>query len=150
MHQKGLPYVVAKTGLLVGLFYIVAFGLVMLFLNLMLGEISVRTNEELQLAGFAGKYLGTWAKVVLAITIIFSSYGVLLAYIIGEGESMAALFGGAPAFWSVLFWVFGSVMIWFGLQTIKKAEKFLSITVIFIIVGLSLFLLKKIRKFVLF
>ena len=139
----GLPYVIAQTGLLVGLLYIIVFGVVMMFLNLMLGEISIRTNEELQLAGFAGKYLGTWAKIVLAVTIIFSSYGVLLAYIIGEGESLAALFGGLPAFWSVMFWIFGSLMVWFGLQTIRKAEKILSITVIFIIVGLSLFLFKK-------
>ena len=114
----GLPYVISQAGLLMGMFYIVAFGLVMLFLNLMLGEIAVRTNGELQLAGFAGKYLGKWAKGIIATTIIFSSYGVLLAYIIGEGETMAALFGGQSAFWSVIFWVFGSVMIWFGLQTV--------------------------------
>jgi len=139
----GLPYVVAQVGLITGLLYIVGLGLVMMFLNLMLGEISIRTNQELQLAGFAGKYLGRWAKIILSITIILSSYGVLLAYIIGEGEVLAALFGGMPAFWSVLFWVFGSVMVWFGLQTIKKVEKWLSLGVIFIITGLSIFLLKK-------
>jgi len=139
----GLPYVISQSGLLIGMFYIVAFGLVMLFLNLMLGEIAVRTNGELQLAGFAGKYLGKWAKSILAVTIIFSSYGVLLAYIIGEGETMSALFGGQSAFWSVIFWVLGSIMIWFGLQTVKRVEKCLSIVVIFIIVGLSLFLLKR-------
>ncbi len=115
----------------------------LLFLNLMLGEIAVRTNEKLQLPGFAGKYLGKWAKTLLSATIIFSSYGVLLAYIIGEGEVLAALLGGSPAFWSVLFWVFGSVMVWFGLQTIKKADKYLGPIVISIIVGLSLFLFKK-------
>lgn len=139
----GLPYVVAQVGLLTGLFYIIVLGLVMMFLNLMLGEIAIRTNESLQLPGFAGKYLGKWAKVLLSATIIFSSYGVLLAYIIGEGEVLASLFGGLPAFWSVLFWVFGSLMVWFGLQTIKKVEKWLSLIVIFIIVGLSLFLFKK-------
>ena len=139
----GIPYVVAQSGLLLGLIYIVVLGLVMMFLNLMVGEIAIRTNQELQLPGFAGKYLGSWAKILMSFIIIFSGYGVLLAYIIGEGEVLSSLFGGMPAFWSVMFWVFGSVMVWFGLQTIKKAQKYLSSIVIFIIIGISLFLLKK-------
>ncbi len=139
----GIPYVVAQTGLIPGLFYIIVLGLIMMFLNLMVGEIAIRTNEELQLPGFAGKYLGKWAKILMSFIIIFSGYGVLLAYIIGEGEVLSALFGGPADYWSVLFWFFGSLMIWLGLQTIKKVQKYLSSIVIFIIIGLSLFLFKK-------
>jgi amino acid permease len=43
----GIPYVVAQVGLKVGIAYILVLGLVMLLLNLMLGEIAVRTNEAL-------------------------------------------------------------------------------------------------------
>ncbi len=138
----GVPYVVAQVGLKIGIVYIVVLGLVMLFLNLILGEIAVRTNESLQIPGLAGKYLGKWAKYVLSAVIIFGSYGALLAYIIGEGQSLSALFGGNPVAWSVVFWGLASVVVWRGLQTIKTVEKVLSIIVISIICGLSFYLLK--------
>src|SRR3989344_1942069 len=84
----GLPYVVAQVGLLAGLIYIICLGLVMLCLNLMIGEIAVRTKRNFQLPGFAGKYLGPWAKGVLSVTIVLSGFGSLLAYIIGEGQAL--------------------------------------------------------------
>ncbi len=138
----GIPYVVAQVGLKIGLAYILALGLVMLFLNLMLGEIAVRTNESLQIPGLAGKYLGKWAKLLLNIIIVFASYGALLAYIIGEGQALSALFGGSPVAWSVIFWSIVSIIVWRGLQTIKSVEKVLSIIVISIICGLSFYILK--------
>lgn len=136
----GLPYVVAQVGLLAGLIYVICLGLVMLCLNLMIGEIAVRTKQNYQLPGFAGKYLGSWAKGILSITIVLSGFGTLLAYIIGEGQALSALFGGNPLWWSVFFWSVGSVIIWRGLQTIKKVEKVLSFVVMSIIVGLSIYL----------
>ena len=138
----GVPYVVAQVGLKVGIIYIVVLGLVMLFLNLILGEIAVRTNESLQIPGLAGKYLGKWGKYLLDVVIISASYGALLAYIIGVGQSLSALFGGSPAAWSVVFWGLASVVVWRGLQTIKSVEKVLSVIVISIICGLSFYLLK--------
>lgn len=138
----GVPYVVAQVGLKIGIAYIVGLGLIMLFLNLILGEIAVRTNETLQISGFAGKYLGRWAKFFLNIIIVLSSYGSLLAYIIGEGQSLSALFGGNPIIWGVVFWGLASLAVWRGLQTIKSLEKVLSFIVISIICGLSFYLLK--------
>ena len=138
----GVPYVVAQVGLKIGFVYILALGLVMLSLNLMLGEIAVRTNQSLQIPGLVGKYLGKWVKLFLNIIIVFASYGALLAYIIGEGQALSALFGGNPAVWSVFFWSIASVVVWRGLQTIKTVEKVLSIIVISIICGLSFYLLK--------
>ncbi len=138
----GIPYVVAQVGLKIGILYILVLGMVMLFLNLILGEIALRTNESLQISGLAGKYLGKWAKYLMGVIIIFGSYGALLAYIIGEGQSLSALFGGSPTAWSVVFWGLASLAVWRGLQTIKIVEKVLSIIVISIICGLSLYLLK--------
>ena len=137
----GIPYVVAQVGLIAGLLYILGLGIVMLFLNLMIGEIAVRTKENLQLPGYAGKYLGAWAKSLLTFTIILSSIGALLAYVVGEGRIWSALLGGDPAVWSVIFWTLGSVVVWRGLQTAKKVEKIFSFLVIAIIAGLSFYLL---------
>ena len=137
----GLPYAIAQVGLAVGLLYILVLGIIMLSLQLMIGEVIVRTGENLQLPGLAGKYLGKWAKFLLSLTLVSSSYGALLAYIVGEGESLSAMFGGNPLAWSVIFWSVGSFLIWGGLQRIRKAEKIVSSFVIVLIVCLALFLL---------
>ena len=123
-------------------YLVLVLGLVMLALNLMIGEIAVRTNQSLQIPGLVGRYLGKWVKLFLNIIIVFASYGALLAYIIGEGQSLSALFGGNPVAWSVVFWSIASVIVWRGLQTIKLAERILSTIVIAIICGLSFYLLK--------
>ncbi|MFA5127435.1 MAG: aromatic amino acid transport family protein [Patescibacteria group bacterium] len=139
----GLPYVIARSGLAVGLVLVVLWGLVMLLLNLMLGEVAVRTQGNFQLPGFAGKYLGGWAKNFLGIIIVFSGFGSLLAYLIGEGQALAEIFGGPAMWWSIFFWSIGSFFIWRGLQTVKTLERVLSLVVIILILGLSLFLLPK-------
>ena len=137
----GVPYVVAQVGLKIGIAYILILGLVMLSLNLMLGEIAVRTKESLQISGLVGKYLGKWPKYFINILIVFGAYGALLAYVAGEGQALSALFGGNPVVWSVVFWSIASVVVWKGLQTIKIVEKFLSVIVISIILGVSFYVL---------
>lgn len=136
----GLPYAIAKAGLIPGIIAIILLGFVVLSLNLMLGEVAARTGENMQLGGFAGRYLGPWAKRLMTLIIIVSGYGVLLAYVIGEGNVLAALFGGSPFTWSVVFWSIGSMLIWGGLERVKKVEKIFSLTVITIIAGLSIYL----------
>ena len=133
----GVPYVVSRVGLAIGLGYIIILGLIILLLNLMIGEIVVRTKGNFQLPGLAGKYIGPWAKVLMSVMIAVGGIGALLAYLIGEGESLANLFGGLPEWWAVTFWIVGSISIWRGLQTVKVLEKFFSIIVLSIIIGLS-------------
>jgi len=139
----GLPYVVSKVGLLIGLPMILVLGLTMLLLNLIIGDIAVRTKENLQLPGFAGRYLGPWAKGLLSIVMILTGLGSLLAYLVGEGQALSALFGGPPLWWSIFFWSIGSFLVWLGLRAVKRAEKYLSLAVMIIILGLSIFLLTK-------
>ncbi|MBI5729109.1 MAG: hypothetical protein HY983_02630 [Candidatus Magasanikbacteria bacterium] len=138
----GLPYAVSQVGLLPGVFLIIFLGLIMLSLNLMIGRVAVAAGGNLQLPGLAGKYLGGRAKAALSIAVILSSYGVLLAYVVGEGVSLSALFGGSPIGWSVIFWSVGSFLIWLGLQRIRHLEKIFSLAVMGIILGLALGLLQ--------
>lgn len=138
-----LPYAVSRIGLLPGLGYIAALGFITLFFNLMIGEIALRTKEPLQLIGFAGKYLGKWAKVAISFTSLLSAFGALLAYIIAEGISLATLFGGKPVMWSVIFWMAASLLVWSGLQRIKIADKIFGIIIMAIIATISVFLLPK-------
>ena len=69
-----IPYAVAQVGLIPGIAYIAALGLIVLFLNLMIGEIVARSHQQLQLAGLAGKYLGSWVKYLLTLIIYLIIY----------------------------------------------------------------------------
>lgn len=137
----GIPYVVSRVGLAIGISYIFLLGLVTLGLNLMIGEIAVRTRNEFQLPGLAGKYLGNWARYLLSVLFIFGTYGSMLAYIIGEGQSLSAIFGGNPMWWAVFFWSIGSVIVWRGLRAVKLFENIIGSVVIIIIAALSFYLL---------
>ncbi|MCX6780208.1 MAG: hypothetical protein NT034_03445 [Candidatus Magasanikbacteria bacterium] len=141
----GIPYVVSRVGLLVGLGYIAVLGAVVLLLNLMIGEIIIRTKDSFQLPGLAGKYIGPWAKVLMSVMIVCGGLGALLAYMIGEGEALSNLFGGTPEVWAVIFWTIASFSVWRGLQTVKVLEKVLSIIVLSIIIGLSFGILPQIH-----
>ncbi len=137
----GVPYVVAQVGITLGVAYIVVLGFITLALNLMVSDVVSATGESLQLPGLAGKYIGKYAKDLVSVTLVLRSYGALLAYVVGEGLALSTLFGGDSLTWSIIFWSVGSFLIWGGLNRIKRAEKILSLLVIALIVGLSLYLL---------
>ncbi len=141
----GIPYVVAQAGLVVGLAQIAGLGIITLFLNIMIGEIAVKAQENMQLPGLAQKYLGSSAKAILSIILAFGSLGALLAYVVGEGAALAALFGGDAFSWSIIFWSLASYFVWRGLGTVKIFEKIVSFAVILIIVFLSVYLLPAVR-----
>src|SRR3989338_8875922 len=79
-----IPYVVAQSGFLVGFIITIVLGLSFLLLNLMTGEIILRTKKQHQLTGYAEKYLGSWGKRLMMFSMVFGTYGALTAYLIGE------------------------------------------------------------------
>jgi tyrosine-specific transport protein len=129
----GIPYVVAKAGILAGIIDIIVLGAVILMINLYVGEISLRTKKTHQLAGFAELYLGKKGKAIMAIVSFISIIGALVAYIIGLGEVLSAVFGGSAFFFSLLFFAVGALLVYFDLYAVKKAELYLNIFVLLII-----------------
>jgi tyrosine-specific transport protein len=141
----GLPYAVAQAGLGIGVVSIIVVGVVLLLLNLMIGEIASRTKEPLQLPGLAKKYVGAWAGYVLSTIVIFSTYGILLAYMVGQGQSLQSLFGGNEFWWGIGFWVVMSVVVWRGLSMAKEVQKILSVIVLLLLLGICSYLLPHVQ-----
>ena len=107
-----IPYVMAQSGLLLGFILIVGLGLSLLLVNLMAGEIVLRTNKQHQLTGYAERYLGPWGKRLMTFSMVFSIYGALTAYLIGLGETLAAIFhGGNPLVYTLICFVCGFLII---------------------------------------
>jgi amino acid permease len=130
----GIPYVVAKSGFLLGLLWTIGLGLAFLLLNLFVGEVVLRTKAVHQLAGYAEKYLGKWGKLAMSFAVIFGTYGALIAYLIGEGATLYTLFGwGSPLLFSLLFFSVGFLIVYMGMKATGKAELIL-VSLLFLIV----------------
>ncbi|MBU1704212.1 MAG: hypothetical protein KJ922_02520, partial [Nanoarchaeota archaeon] len=111
----GIPFVIAKAGFVTGIIDIVLIGIAILFINLYIGEISLRTKGSHQLTGYADKYLGKWGKGLMTFSMIFGMYGALIAYTVKEGEFLfkvfSPLFGGNQIIYSLIFLVLASILI---------------------------------------
>lgn len=119
----GIPYVVAKVGFLTGVVYLLTLGLVILLLNLIYGEVILRTPGDHQLTGYGEIYLGKTGKLVATLSLFIGLYGALLAYLIKIGEFLALILGlSQPILLSLLFFVFAAGAIFFGLKTVSALE----------------------------
>lgn len=136
----GLPFVVAKVGLWPSIILMIVLGLALMLLNLMFTEVILRTRMSHQIVGYAKKYLGITARNVEMFSMLFNGFGVLLAYIIGEGLALSALFGGDPYIYSLLFLGVSAFILYFGLNLVKVVELWMVvgfIIIIFVILGTS-------------
>ena len=129
----GLPYALAHGGVLNGLILLVIVGFFIMILHLFVGEIVLSSKHAHQLTGFANKYLGRTGKWIMFQVFMVASYGSLLAYIIGGGEVLAALFDGNSKIWSLVFFSIGSVLLYIGLKIIKKIGMVLMFTLLGVI-----------------
>ncbi|MBI2142932.1 hypothetical protein HYU20_01145, partial [Candidatus Woesearchaeota archaeon] len=123
----GIPYVVAQSGVLIGLLHIIIIGAAVMLVNLLLGEVVLRSKGNHQLTGYAEKYLGEAGKRLMAITMAAGIYGALLAYIIGTGISLNSILPGLPPIaGSLIFFAITSAIVYFGLEAVEKSELLLS------------------------
>lgn len=129
----GIPYAVAKVGVSVGILYIVVLGFLMMGLNLLLGEVTIRTKETFQLSGLAGKYLGSFGKWFMTAIMYSALFGILVVYVIGEGQTLSELFGGTAYMWSLIFFALASIPIILGMRTLKVVEFVLTIAVLSVV-----------------
>lgn len=121
----------------------------MILINLYLGEITLRTKETHQLPGYSSKYLGRWGRKAMSIAIVFGIYSALVAYIIGEGQSLSKLLFENfeySLFFGIAFWVLmTSFLSKSGVRRLKNFEFWGVISVIFIIFIVSFLLLPDVQ-----
>ena len=133
----GIPYVISKAGFLTGLATIILLGLVVLTINLSIGEVVLRTKGNHQLTGYAEKYLGKKGKIIMSLSMIVGITGALLAYIVGAGEAFGAIFNVNPFLFSIGFFIFGSFLVYKGIKSVSKYELYFSSIVIALILLIS-------------
>jgi len=134
-----LPYVFAKAGFFVGLIEFIVLVFIVLLVQQILGEITLRTKGHKRLIGLASNYLGRpWGTLVMA-SVLLGGMGVLLIYIIFGGKFLS-LITGQDVFWSsIAFFIFWFLAVLARPKTFGKTEFYISSLVIFIIILISLF-----------
>ncbi|MCX8159158.1 MAG: hypothetical protein N3D20_02605 [Candidatus Pacearchaeota archaeon] len=128
-----IPYVVSKSGFAIGLFHLVFLAIAITLIMLYLGEIALRTKKSLHLSGYAEKYLGKKGKIVMFISLAFGIYSALVAYLIGESESISYLLFNSTQYSliiAIIFWFFMSFILYLGFKVFKNAET-IAVTFVF-------------------
>ncbi len=137
----GVPFSFAKSGFLVGFLFLLLTGFLTLVVNVMFGEVVLRTKGKHQTVGYAGLYLGPVWKKIMFLAIVLSIYAALLAYIIISGDFISNVL--SPFFYlsntaySYLFAIIFSFLLLFGLKRVSAVE--LVLTALFVSVVLIVF-----------
>jgi len=132
----GIPYVVMLSGFPIGLLHLLIIGIIITLTMLYLGEIALRTSSNHQLSGYAEKYLGKKGKIIMIIAVAFGLYTAILAYLIGEGQSLSFLiFNNLEHSFTIgiIFWLIMSLLCYFGIKALEEGDS-LGVAAIFIIV----------------
>lgn len=117
-----IPYVVYSAGYWVGILYLIILGIVVMILNLMLGEIVLRTKKNLPIPELIKLYLGRKGYLLALISLFIIIYGALTAYLRAAGDIMNNLIPAASFNWSVVFFAISTYFIIKGLKFVSKWE----------------------------
>lgn len=132
----GLPYITAEVGFMPILIYFGLLGLVIMVIQLMYGEVCLRTKTEHRLPGYVEIYLGKKFKLIPIISNSAGLLGANLAYIIVGGTFLADLlipfFGGDIFTYQMIFFSVGAFIIYLGSGMIARSE-FISLTLFFLV-----------------
>lgn len=133
-----IPHVAAEAGLAVGLAYILVIGAAVIFLNILLAEVVLRTKGNHQLTGYVGRYLGHAGKRLMTAAMITGIYGAMLAYLIGAGSALNAIMPQLPAIaGSLMFFAFTTAIIYVGIKAVERSELVLALTSAIMLVTIS-------------
>jgi len=141
-----VPYVIAKIGFFLGIFYLLILASLVLLLNLIYGEVVLRTPGDHQLTGYAEIYLGKKGKILATLAIFISGYGALLAYLIKTGQFLALISGyQQPVLFSFLFFLFFSAAVFLGIKSVSFLNSLLVVFLLILVFFLLIFSSTKIN-----
>src|SRR5579863_9466233 len=119
-----LPYITLQVGMIVMLGYFLAVTVLMVCVNLMTAEISLKTPDHKRFPGFVEYHLGVWPKYIALTSTILGSWGVLLIYLVVSQQFLQGLFiMGSANFWGVMvFFLMAIVAILVGIAVVARIE----------------------------
>lgn len=138
----GLPYVFSKSGYLIGLLWLFILGGIMCLVNLYMAETTLRSKSTHQLSGYSEKFVNKKAGKIMYLVMSIGVYAALLAYLMGEGQSLSRIFTGTTdyaVYFTIGFWFLMTLLLHEGLKGLKKIETYGVISIIIIIIGIFIY-----------
>lgn len=132
-----LPYVFAKAGMVVGIFYLILGGMAYTMVHLMYADVIMRTKGNHRFPGYAGAYLGRPGFFLAILTGVIEMVLVMTIYLIlsqSFGNLITPHLGGEGEVF--LFWLLGSLTIFASLKKITFLETCISVGILAIIATL--------------
>ncbi len=128
----GIPYVVSGAGFWNGFLQIFIIGILILLLNLYVGEVVLSTKGRHHLVELAEHYLGKNGGKLMFLTFVLGQYGALIAYLVGIKNVLITIFGGLG--WPITIFIFTAMalLLFLRLHVIANVESFLT----FVMLGL--------------
>lgn len=133
-----IPYASRNSGFLPLFLWLIVIGIITTITMLYVAESSLRTRSHFQLSGLARKYVGKVGSWLIFISIFANTTGALIAYMAGSGRLINQLFGIPNQFGSLIFAIPAIGILYAGLKAVGKGEKYISITMVALIVILSI------------
>lgn len=122
----GIPFAFSQAGFWVGFLFLIFIGFITLLMNLMYGEVVLRTHDEHQITGYTGKYLGPWFKRFIFFSVSLALYSALLVYMVIAGDFLnnifSSVFYASPTSYSLIFFTVLAVLILRGIERIPWVE----------------------------
>jgi len=140
----GLPYAASKVGLIPAIFILFAVMLFMLFTAFIILKLSAEMSGA-QMSTIAHSCLGKAGGWIMYISIMIMGFGAFLAYISGMGSIFTNLFGVNETIGALLFWVFASAVIYFGLEASGKTELIMNLILLVLFIGVTGILLPHVK-----
>lgn len=121
-----LPYIAMKAGIWLMAGYFLILTTLVVVVNLIFCQISLKTPDFNRFPGFVGHYLGKWPKFFTMVSVIVGTIGVLLVYLLVGGQFLSSVFHTLLP-WNSLTYVLVyffivSIIIYFDVKVIAKTE----------------------------
>jgi amino acid permease len=135
-----LPYIALQSGIWIMLLYFLVLTALVVVINLIFCQISLKTPDFKRFPGFVGRYLGKWAEFFTMLSVILVDLGVLLVYLLVGGQFLTSvfqpMFSGNLFTYVLVYFIAASIIIYFDIKVVAKAEFW-----IMVLLFLSLFIL---------
>ncbi|MCK6160647.1 aromatic amino acid transport family protein [Corynebacterium striatum] len=117
-----IPYAARNGGFMALVIALLVAGTLTTISMLYVAESAMRTKAPLQVSGLAEHYLGQWGRWLVFLAIIINGVGALIAYASGSGQLINNIFGAPPLLGTLIFFGFGSWVMYRGLHTTGATE----------------------------
>ena len=132
-----LPFVFERAGVLAGLLYLVVFGTLLVFVNLMYAGVIIKTEESHRFVGYVKAHLGKFAG---KISIMTSIAGLLLSMVVYLVLAISFINLFAPSLPDaqkvLVFWLIAALTVFLKIGKMALLEFWVTAAIIFIILAL--------------